>query len=227
MGNFCEGCCRGEEAARDERVSLLHGEGSEGSGAGRNGGGLANGGDAGGGVCEGGRDWADGAQAGSKGSTDGARGQKDRQSAEYFQSILDDASNKFISSSTSRPYSQSQTGNQAGVEELRHKLASAVLSPALLRSEPYLAAPAVSTLYGSSHSSSGGGLSSFAASGSAGRPGTLQQQVVIDVLSDPANQIVSSQIMVAIDEVAELVGSAFAFKVNDGDGVTSVVSKFI
>ena len=59
-----------------------------------------------------------------------------------------------------------------------------------------------------------------AASSSSGSS-TLQQQIVVDILSEPANV---SQLEVVIDEIAELVRShAFACRIDEGD---TVVSKF-
>jgi len=186
MGNFCEGCCRcDEESTREERVSLIREGGASGGGVREN---------PGNGIHDGGAD---------------GRTPSDKQSAEYFQAIIDEATNKFISSS--RPWNQGGMGSDP--EELRLKLTSMSLGRPL-NSPPQEGILRLAATTATPSSSSVGSVGT----------GSLQQQVVVDILSEPV-KVVTSQLEVAIDELAELVASqAFGFRVEEGEH--SVVAKF-
>lgn len=96
MGNFCEGCCRNDENTHEESVSLIDtGRSSSKRSPGSSSGGL------------------NGARTTKNGESRTIT--KEKRSAAYYQSIIDDANNKFISSSY-RPYS----GMDSEVEEIRY-----------------------------------------------------------------------------------------------------------
>ena len=198
---LCESCCRCDEegTSREEHASLLGGSDGNGERTSRSFGSGSTG---------------DADSSHNNNSSINSKGRIDRRSAEYLQSIVDDATSKFISSTAPRPFSHHHGGN-GGLDELKSKLASATLSPALLYPPTFEEISQLAAVAPVSSSSSVGGANS----------GTLQQQIVVDILSEHV-KVVSSQIEVAIDEIAELVASqTFAFRIGEGEA-SSVVAKF-
>ena len=243
---ICESCCRADEGeSSDERVSLLRDGGSSSSGHG--GGGV----DSGDGFSSGGSSGsAGGGSSTSSTVRDNNAGSnkanKEKLAAQYYQSIIDEANSKFISSSTFRtPKNRRDVSlSGSGVDEWKIRLAAAKVNLSLLQQfdSPHgcgvaklcLAAnDKVQNIVGggggvglavSNSGSTNSSSSSSSSSSSNSRPSSLQEQVVLDILNEPV--IIASQLEVVIDEIAELVASnALRFRVEEG-GDSSLVSKF-
>jgi len=230
---ICESCCRADEGeSSDERVSLLRDGGSSSSG---HGGGAVASGDGFSSVGSSGS--ASGGGSNSSVSRDNNAGStkanKEKLAAQYYQSIIDEANSKFISSSSYRtPKNRREVslGGGSGVEEWRIRLAAAKVNLSLLRhfDSPHGRGVAGLCLAASDKLQNSGNMGSSNNSNNSSsinpRPSSLQEQVVLDILNEPV--VIASQLEVVIDEIAELVASnALRFRVEEG-GDSSLVSKF-